>query len=256
MKPPFTINLSIHKLSFNPSLSPQDELLKSITQLLSSISSLSICSILTPQVPSASESGFSPPQASPSRAPCPPSLRPETHRISHLAPSSPLTTPAAPVLAPRPAPFSEATLDGPPPNPRQHLACASSRLWSVMAMICCRTSPVLEPGGSPGGERRGAGGGGAGRGGRCGASMSCGCSTRSWRAWRARADVVANCCSPCAPCAHPGAPALAAAYGQPPPAGGGAPPRDTPYYRRQPTTAAQASPHRLETRPHQPLSTA
>lgn len=97
------------------------------------------------------------------------------------------------------------------------LACASSRLWSVMAMICCRTSPVLEPGGGPGGERRGAGGGGAGRGGRWGASMSCGCSTRSWGDWRARADVVANCCRPCAPRAHSGAPPLASAYGQPPP---------------------------------------
>lgn len=63
------------------------------------------------------------------------------------------------------------------------LACASSRLRSVMAMICCRTPPVSGRGGVPG-ARRGAGDGGAGRGGRL---------TWSRRAWRARADVIDNC---------------------------------------------------------------
>ena len=51
------------------------------------------------------------------------------------------------------------------------VACTSSRLWSVMAMIC-RTSSVSEPGGGRGGERRGAGGR------RRGASMS----GEAWRA--------------------------------------------------------------------------
>lgn len=78
------------------------------------------------------------------------------------------------------------------PAPEQHLACASSRLWSVMAMICCRTSPVSWPGGGPGGGRDGAGDGSAGRG---GASMDYGVGRalrRSRRAWSICARAAAN----------------------------------------------------------------
>lgn len=108
-----------------------------------------------------------------------------------------------------------------PVEPAQHLACASSRLWSVMAMICCRISPVSGAGGGPGSGRRGAGGDGAGRCGRGGESMNRGAQLAlrgSLRARSAHKGAAANHLHPRAARAHPQAPPLVTASSQPPPA--------------------------------------